>query len=210
MMDSRLTTGHLYLNEVSKALANYESDIVEDIVDLLFQAYLEETDVYIFGNGGSAALASHLACDLAKNVTFANGSRRLRAQSLTDNFSLMSAWSNDVGYESVFAEQLRNFVRPSDLVIAISGSGNSPNVLRALELARDTGARTVGITGRDGGKMASLCDPCLIVPSHNMQVIEDLHTITVHAIATTLYNRIGSLKRKSATDGPTLVRTANA
>jgi D-sedoheptulose 7-phosphate isomerase len=193
MMDPRLTTSHAYLKELANALAKFEGSPIESIVDVLFDAYLTGTDVYIFGNGGSAALASHFACDLAKNVTFANGNRRLRALSLTDNFSLMSAWSNDVGYESVFVEQLRNFLRPSDMVIAISGSGNSPNVLRALELARDIGAKTVGMTGRDGGQMAVFCDPCLIVPAHNMQIIEDLHTITVHAVSTALYNRIGAL-----------------
>jgi len=198
MMDSKLTTSHIYLKELANALAKFEGTTVECIVDVLFEAYINGTDVYIFGNGGSAALASHFACDLAKNVTFANGPRRMRALSLTDNFSLMSAWSNDVGYEAVFVEQLRNFVRPSDLVIAISGSGNSPNVLRALELARDRGAKTVGITGRDGGKMDALCDPCLIVPSHNMQIIEDLHTITVHAVSTALYNRISALHFQTA------------
>lgn len=210
MMDSRLTTSRLYTSEVAQALAMFEGDTAESIVDLLFEAYLEETDVYVFGNGGSAALASHFACDLAKTVTVANGSRRIRVRSLTDNFPLMSAWSNDVGYESVFVEQLRNFVRPSDLVVAISGSGNSPNIIRALELARDTGAKRVGITGRDGGRMAALCAPCLIVPSHNMQVIEDLHTIAAHAIATALYNRIAALNCQSTAEGPTLVRAANA
>ena len=207
MMDPRLTTSYLYLSELATALVRFESTPVENIVDALFEAYLGETDVYIFGNGGSAALASHFACDLAKNVTFANGSRRLRALSLTDNFSLMSAWSNDLGYESVFVEQLRNFLRPSDLVIAISGSGNSPNVLRALEFASDIGAKAVGITGRDGGKMAPLCDPCLIVPSQNMQIIEDLHTITMHAVSSALYSRISALQCQIA-DG--LIDTANA
>lgn len=209
MMDSTLTTSHVYLKELANALAKFDGTTVECIVDVLFEAYLNGNDVYIFGNGGSAALASHFACDLAKNVTFGNGSRRLRALSLTDNFSLMSAWSNDVGYESVFAEQLRNFVRPSDLVIAISGSGNSPNVLRALELARATGAKTVGITGRDGGQMALLCDPCLIVPSHNMQIIEDLHTVTVHAVSTALYNRIGALPCETA-EGTVDIATARS
>lgn len=210
MMDPTLTTCHLYLSEVAKTLAKFRCDAVEGIVDLLFEAYFGETGVYIFGNGGSAALASHLACDLSKTVTFANGSRRLRALSLTDNMPLMSAWSNDVGYEAVFAEQLRNFVRPADLVVAISGSGNSPNVLCGLELAREKGAKTVGITGRDGGKMVGLCDQCLIVPSQNIQVIEDLHLMAVHAITTTLYNRIDVLKHETSADGPTLLRTASA
>jgi D-sedoheptulose 7-phosphate isomerase len=192
MMDCRLTTSHLYLKELSEAIARFEGTTMELIVDVLFEAYVNGTDVYIIGNGGSAALASHFACDLAKNVTFANGHRRLRALSLTDNFSLMSAWSNDVSYESVFVEQLRNFLRPTDMVIAISGSGNSPNVIRALEFARDMGAKTVGITGRDGGQVVPLCDPCLIVPAHNMQIIEDLHTITIHAVSSALYNRINA------------------
>jgi D-sedoheptulose 7-phosphate isomerase len=197
MMDSRLTTSQLYLKELADALTRFEGTTMEHIVDVLFEVYLNGTDVYIIGNGGSAALASHFACDLAKNVTFANGHRRLRALSLTDNFSLMSAWSNDVSYESVFVEQLRNFLRSSDTVIAISGSGNSPNVLRALEFAREMGAKTVGITGRDGGKVAPLCDPCLIVPSNNMQIIEDLHTVTIHGVSSALYNRINALQSQN-------------
>lgn len=207
MMDPKLTTSQVYLKELANALAMFEGTTMERVVDVLFEAYLNGTDVYIIGNGGNAALASHFACDLAKNVTFANGHRRLRALSLTDNFSLMSAWSNDVGYESVFVEQLRNFLRPSDIVIALSGSGNSPNVLRALELARDIGAKAVGITGGDGGKLAALCDPCLIAPSHNMQIIEDLHSVAVHAVSTALYNRINALQRQIA-DGVIGIATA--
>ena len=209
-MDPKLATTKLYLKEVNRALAQLDDGIIDRIVSTLFDAYLLNRGVFIFGNGGSAALASHLACDLAKNITFANGTRRLRALSLTDNFSLMSAWSNDVGYECVFVEQLRNFLTPHDIVFAISGSGNSPNVLRALEYAREIGATSVGITGRNGGKMVGLCDPCLIVPTSNMQVIEDLHTITVHSLATALYNRIRALHAPTLTSLSELTRVASA
>jgi len=210
MMDPKLTTSKLYLKEVSRALARLDGAVIERIVSTLFDAYLFGRGVFIFGNGGSAALASHLACDLAKNVTFGNGTRRLRALSLTDNFSLMSAWSNDVSYECVFVEQLRNFLTVPDVVFAISGSGNSPNVLRALEYAREIGASAIGITGRDGGKMAGLCDLCLIVPSPNMQVIEDLHTVTIHSLATSLYNRIRALHAPGVSEVSRLARVASA
>jgi len=137
----------------------------------------------MFGNGGSAALASHLACDLGKG-TAVNGIRRFRVLSLTDNIPVITAWANDASYEDIFAEQLRSFVEKGDIVLAISGSGNSSNVLNGLRVARELKAYTIGLTGYQGGKMKDLCDLCLIVPSDNMQFIEDLHVCISHAIFT--------------------------
>jgi D-sedoheptulose 7-phosphate isomerase len=136
----------------------------------------------LFGNGGSASLASHFACDLGKGTALCNSAKRFRALALTDNIPTITAWANDSGYEDIFAEQLKNFVRPRDIAFAISGSGNSKNVLNALNLSREAGAVNIGITGFDGGEMKFLCDVCVIVPSYNMQVIEDLHLSMAHSI----------------------------
>jgi len=154
--------------------------------------------IYLFGNGGSAALASHFACDLGKGTANGTG-KRFRVLALTDNVPLMTAWSNDSKYEDIFAEQLSNFVQRDDIAFAISGSGNSPNVLRALTLARSTGAITVGLTGYQGGKMKELCDQCMIVPSDNMQIIEDLHLCVAHAIFTVVRRKLSQRSAAATT-----------
>jgi len=160
-------------------------------IEEILSAYKRDAGIYTFGNGGSAALASHFACDLGKGtLVHNNGQKRFRVISLTDNIPLLTAWANDHGYEQVFAQQLQNLVLSGDLVFAISGSGNSSNVLVALEVARQHGARTVGLTGFDGGKMKSLCDVCVVLPSDNMQVIEDFHLSVTHAISSVIRRRI--------------------
>jgi len=155
--------------------------MIDRVAEVLYKAYLEHRAVLLFGNGGSAALASHLACDLAKG-TVTNGTQRLRAIALTDNIPLITAWANDSRYDDIFAEQMRNFLQPRDIALAISGSGNSTNVLKALELARSVGAYTIGFSGYQGGKMKPLCDLCVVVPSENMQIIEDLHLSIAHCV----------------------------
>jgi D-sedoheptulose 7-phosphate isomerase len=178
-----------YFGSVIRTLENMPIATIEQIVNALLQAYDLERKIYLFGNGGSAALASHFACDLGKGA--ANGSsKRFQVLAFTDNVPLITAWANDARYEDIFAEQLTNFVRPDDVVFAISGSGKSPNVLKALKVARHAGAFTIGLTGFEGGDMTHLCDLCLIVPSNNMQVIEDLHLSVTHAIFTHLRARI--------------------
>ena len=109
---------------------------------------------------------------------------------LTDNLPALTAWANDSSYEDVFSEQLRNFVHAQDVAFAISGSGNSKNVLNALEVAREAGATTLGISGFEGGRMKSLCDICVVVPSNNMQIIEDMHLAMAHSIFRTVYTRM--------------------
>jgi D-sedoheptulose 7-phosphate isomerase len=162
---------------------------LDQIVDMLMRAYEAGRMIYLFGNGGSAALASHFACDLGKGA--ANGSgQRFRVLALTDNVPMMTAWANDARYDDIFAEQLVNFIGPQDIAMAISCSGNSPNVLKALKVARAAGAFTIGLTGFQGGKVKELCDLCAIVPSENMQIIEDLHLSSAHAIFTALRGKI--------------------
>ena len=120
-----------------------------------------------------------------------NGSpKRFRVLALTDNVPLITAWANDSKYEDIFAEQLSNFVQPEDVAFAISGSGNSPNVLSALRIARESGAFTVGLTGFQGGQMKVLCDVCIIIPSDNMQIIEDLHLSVTHSLFTAVRQKI--------------------
>jgi len=154
---------------------------VDGIVEALIAAQRAERFIYVMGNGGSAANAEHFVNDLGKGE--ARGfPRRFKAMSLTSNVSLLTAWANDTDYEHVFAEQLRNFVGRGDVVMAISGSGNSRNVLNAIALGRERGATTVGLTGFDGGKLKDLCDHCLVVPSHNMQHVEEMHLVVLHAI----------------------------
>jgi D-sedoheptulose 7-phosphate isomerase len=189
-MDREIVSADQYLAKLQSTISRVDASAIDAMAHTLFEAYSAERTIFIVGNGGSAALASHFACDLGKGVSFNNGGKRVRALALTDNIPLITAWANDVSYEYVFAEQLRNFVAAGDVVFAISGSGNSLNVLRALELARSVHATTLGVTGFNGGKMKALCDLCLVVPCDNMQVIEDLHTVTAHALSTLLYNMV--------------------
>lgn len=163
---------------------------VDQIAHALIEAYGNASTIYLFGNGGSASLASHLACDLGKGTAYCNGGKRFRVLALTDNLPTLTAWANDSSYEDIFSEQLRNFVQPRDVAFGISGSGNSKNVLNALMVAREAGATTVGICGFQGGAMKALCDLCVIVPSNNMQIIEDLHLAMAHSIFRIVYSQI--------------------
>lgn len=174
-----------YLEEVRDTLDRLPLDRVQDVVDVLLSANHLGSTVFIVGNGGSAATASHFACDLAKG-TITAGRPRFRAVALTDNVPLMTAWSNDVAYEDVFVEQLRGLMRRGDVLIAFSGSGNSPNVLRAVRLARRLGGITVGFSGFAGGQLSTLVDVSVNVSNDCMEQIEDVHLVLCHLIATVL------------------------
>jgi D-sedoheptulose 7-phosphate isomerase len=176
-----------YFSAYQEMVANLPYQQIDRAIGEIMSAYERGANIFTIGNGGSAALASHFACDLAKGtVVSENGEKRFRVIALTDNIPLMTAWANDHGYEQVFAQQLQNLLVPGDLAFAISGSGNSPNVLRGLEMARGHGARTVGLTGFEGGKMKNLCDVCVVLPSNNMQIIEDFHLSVTHAISSVI------------------------
>lgn len=176
-----------YLAEHRSVLENLPLEAVQRAVDILEQAYQANRTVYLFGNGGSAALASHLATDLGKGThspgpESLQGVKRLRVLSLTDNVPLLTAWGNDTSYDNVFAGQLENFIQADDVAFGISASGNSPNVLRALELARRVHATTIGLTGCGGGRMKDLLDCAIVVPSSHMQQVEDAHVVMAHLI----------------------------
>jgi D-sedoheptulose 7-phosphate isomerase len=186
---NELTLSERYFSVVESTLRELPFVMIDRVADALWRAYAENRTIFVFGNGGSAALASHCACDLGKG-TAVNGNRRFRILALTDNVPLMTAWANDASYEDVFAEQLAALVHENDIALAISASGNSPNVLKALQVAKDAGAFTIGLTGFQGGRMKAICDLCVIVPSDNMQVIEDLHVSVNHAVFSALRTRM--------------------
>jgi D-sedoheptulose 7-phosphate isomerase len=162
---------------------------VQDVVDVLLSANYVGSKVLTLGNGGSASTASHFACDLAKG-TITPDRPRFRVVALTDNLPLMTAWSNDVAYEDVFAEQLAGLMGRGDVVVAFSGSGNSANVLRAVALARRMGGITVGFSGFAGGRLSTLVDVPVVVPCDCMEQIEDVHLTLCHLICTVLRERM--------------------
>ena len=194
-----------YFELLSKTIDSLPFEKIERVTATLVRAYEQERTILLFGNGGSAALASHVACDLAKGTV--NGTRkRFRVIALTDNVPLITAWANDSKYEDIFAQQLANFAAPGDIAFAISASGNSPNVLQALRVAKDIGSTTIGITGFSGGRMLALCDECVVVPCDNMQIIEDLHTCIAHSLFTCIRSKIdGHAAAPYAAIGPRLL-----
>jgi D-sedoheptulose 7-phosphate isomerase len=167
---------------------------VDKITEELWRAYEDRRKVFLFGNGGSASLACHLACDLGKGTALPEaGHKRFQVLALTNNTALITALANDLSYEQIFAEQLRNLLDPGDIAFAISGSGNSPNVLKALQVSRELGGINIGLGGFGGGRMKPLCDYSAVVPSDNMQIIEDLQVSMAHAVFTCLRQRISNL-----------------
>jgi D-sedoheptulose 7-phosphate isomerase len=166
-------------------------DQIDQIGEELWRAYQEQRKVFLFGNGGNAALACHFACDLGKGtVTPETSHRRFQVLSLTNNVSLLTALANDLSYEEIFAEQLRSHAGAGDVAFGLSASGNSPNILRALEVSRELGGINIGLSGFQGGKMKALCDYCAVIPSDNMQIIEDLQLSIAHALFTCLRQRM--------------------
>lgn len=178
-----------YIEQVTQTLSHLPLDRIQDVVEVLLSANYVGSTVFIVGNGGSAATASHFACDLAKG-TITPGRPRFRVTALTDNVPLMTAWSNDVAYEDLFVEQLRSLMRRGDVLVGISGSGNSPNVLKAVELARQSGGVTLGFSGFEGGELSEMVDIPVVVPSQCMEQIEDVHLTLCHLVCTELRERM--------------------
>ena len=180
-----------YLGAVAQILERLDPHPIEELVTELYRAYENDQMVFTLGNGGSAATASHFAQDLSKGV-FKDcvHEKRLRALSLTDNVSLISAVANDDGYEHVFEAQLRILGRPGDVVIAISGSGNSMNVIRAAEYARSKSMCIVGVTGYDGGKLRSISDISVHVNLNEMCTVESIHSVMCHLVVNILREKI--------------------
>lgn len=195
-----------YLRGVNETLAGVQPADLAAVAAVMMDAWRRRARVFVCGNGGSAAIASHFAGDLNKGANIA-GRQRFRALSLVDNTTALMAWSNDEGYELGMVEQLRNFVEPGDVVIGISGSGNSANVLLALELARQAGARTVGFCGFDGGRMLGLSDVAVHVQSHNMEQVEDAFSVVCHSL---LYTLRRCIRQEPSVADPLLASRADA
>lgn len=174
-----------YLSGIAAAIGGLPLDKIAAVVELINEASLKGSRVFIFGNGGSAATASHFACDLTKG-TICEDKPRLKVFALADNTPLFSAWANDTDYGNVFSEQMQSLAEPGDIAIAISGSGDSPNVLNGTSVARIKGATTVGFIGFDGGKLKDLVDIPLIVASSSMEQVEDIHLMLAHVITVCL------------------------
>lgn len=172
----------LYRAGLSRCFDELALDQVERVATYLLEAYRNRTQVFFLGNGGSASTASHMAVDFGKG-TAVPGHPRLRAISLTDNVGLLTAWANDTAYEEVFKEQLENLLEPQDVVVAISASGNSANVLRAVEFARRRGAKTIGLVGFGGGRLKNLVDVDITTSSHNYGQVEDFHLSLSHILS---------------------------
>lgn len=189
----RALSAELYFARLAELIPRLPYHAIDAIAGALFQAVRQEQTIFVFGNGGSAASASHLMCDLNKGAAI--WTTRPRVIALTDNVPLLTAWANDHGYDQVFAQQLRSFVRRGDVAFAISASGNSENVVVALKTAQEFGAFNIGLCGFNGGRMKPLCDLCAVVPSDSMQLIEDLHHAMLHSV-------FSVLREKLADSGP--------
>ncbi len=170
---------HNYLGSVKQLIDALSETQVQSLADHLHRVWQANGRVLLMGNGGSSATASHIVNDLQKCIQLEAG-KSLRTICLSDCTPLILAWGNDTDFANIFAPQVECWAEPGDLVIAISGSGNSPNILNGVEVARKKGAYVFGLAGFGGGKLAPMCDTCIVVQSDNMQRIEDLHMIVLH------------------------------
>ncbi len=194
MLGAKLNAAE-YLKRAAEELTRVSPGELEALAEEIYRCYRQNRFVFICGNGGSGANASHFCEDLGKSTIdredFDNDAkRRLRVLSLTDNTPYILAWANDEGYDRIFVEQLKNLASPGDLLIAISGSGNSPNVLKAVEWANNHGLRTFGVTGYDGGKLKNLAHRCLHVRLDDMGLVESIHLVAFHWVLGEVYRRI--------------------
>ncbi len=175
-----------YLDDLTGTISHLPRDSVFAVLQILYDAYVDGRHVFIIGNGGSATLASHFACDLGKGTLerlYDFDEKRFRVIALTDNMALITALANDLTFDDIFVQQLRNYIREGDVLFVISGSGNSPNLIRAVNYASHAGAVTVGLLGFEGGRLGQLLHRSVIVPSHHYGIIEGLHGDLCHLFA---------------------------
>ena len=178
-----------YISCEIETLKKLDVDAINDALNLLLEVWERRGRVYIFGNGGSASTASHFQNDFNKGVS-EYVEKKFRFHCLNDNIATIMAIANDIGYDEVFRFQLKGQLEPGDIVIAISGSGNSKNVINAVEYAKSQGNKVIGITGYDGGKLKQLCDISLHAPVNSMQVAEDIHMIFDHLMMSMFYKHL--------------------
>ena len=173
-----------YLEDIKRLLGSMEEDLInriDKLASILVKARENRNTIFIMGNGGSASTASHFVVDLSK-CTIVDDFPRFKAVALTDNIPSMLAWANDVGYEQIFVEQLKNLMEPGDVVMGISVSGNSMNVIKAIEYANKNGGVTIGLSGGDGGKLLQCAWENIQVPSTYLQKVEDIHLLIEHLL----------------------------
>lgn len=170
-----------YIGRLELALSALARDQLTRLGETLLRAYRSDKQVFVIGNGGSSSTASHMAADLAKN-TIGPNMKRFRIATLSENAAIVTALANDIGYENVFSEQLVNVIRAGDVLIVVSASGNSPNVLRAIRYAQNQSAEVVGLLGFDGGEAARLADIPIVVESYDYGIVEDVHLIINHML----------------------------
>ncbi len=180
-----------YLQNCKATIDRLDRAAIDTVAGLILDAYHDKRQIFVFGNGGSASTASHFACDLNKGAC-QHARNRFKVICLNDNLPTLMAYANDVSYADIFSEQLKNFVQPGDLVIGFSGSGNSPNVLNAIDYANQQNAITIGITGYDGGKLARSARHAVNANVNDMQLSEDVHIILVHLLMRTLMEAIAA------------------
>jgi D-sedoheptulose 7-phosphate isomerase len=180
-----------YITLLQQTIDQLPKEKIVRVIDLLYSARFSGRQVFIMGNGGSASTASHFVCDLSKN-TRREGWPRYKVIGLSDNMAVLSAYANDEGYENVFCEPLANMLLPDDIVIAISASGNSRNVVKAIQYAKSQNAFTIGFTGFDGGILGTLVDINLHINSNIIEQVEDLHLVLEHMIVKSLKERVQS------------------
>ena len=178
-----------YLTQLESVIHHLSRDEVRAVADALMEAWRARQQIFIIGNGGSAATASHMMNDLNK-FTLVEGKKRFRAIALTDNVPFMTAVGNDLSYADVFSEPLKNLMEAGDTVIAISASGNSPNIVKAIEYAKSIGGRVIGFCGRPGGQLAQMADLKVIVPSDHIGQQEDVHMVLDHTLVSALKERV--------------------
>ena len=179
-----------YLDTLCEVISRLDVDAIDNVVNAIIGAYDNESTIYIFGNGGSAATASHIVCDFNKGASI-HLDRKFRFICLNDNIPTMMAIANDCGYEHIFSMQLEGKLKTDDLIIAISGSGNSRNVIEAVEYAKGIGCKVIGLTGYSGGKLRELCGYSIHADIEDMQKTEDVHMIVNHLIAQVIARRLG-------------------
>lgn len=178
-----------YIDCEINTLQKLDVDAINQALNLLLEAYRAHKWIYIFGNGGSSSTASHFENDFNKGVSEPLKTK-FRFRCLNDNVATLMAVANDMGFEEVFRYQLTDRIEGGDLVIAISGSGNSKNVINAVEYAKSCGNKIIGITGYDGGKLRQMCDVSLHVPVNSMQISEDVHMIFDHLMMSMFYKHL--------------------
>jgi D-sedoheptulose 7-phosphate isomerase len=177
-----------YLEKLKRTIDLISKEDVNQLMNILVKAKDEGKSVYVMGNGGSAATASHYCCDFNKGISY-GCDKMFKFVCLNDNIPTMMAYANDLGWEEIFVGPLRNFLQKGDIVIGISGSGNSNNVVKALEYANENGGFTIGLTGYSGGKVKQLCKHNVHIPIDDMQITEDLHLVLDHCIMSILYKK---------------------